>query len=352
MNLVTRRILGFAVAILVVALGYVGVDTVLSPSAGSYQVTVILGQAGSGIGSGSDVKARGVVVGEVDDVRLEDGHAVATLTMFPEHRLPGPERVAAVVTSKTFLGAKQVELRLDGPVESPYLAAGDLLRVREGQPPREVQDLFAKFEEFLGAVDPGDVAAIIEAFGSFDQQDAEIAGRNIDLAGELSDFGARTADAQLDRISTLADIVETLAPRAEDLNRLNRTIPDWVSVLPDHQADVRANLEALSSFSIGFAEFLEVNETALSQLIRVGDQVGAVLEPRAHEIGRLIHGIYRYGHNFGYHGGELSDGSEHAWFRIISGNEGQFEEFCEELPEELQEAAPGCVADGEGGDAP
>lgn len=334
MNPVIARIGGLAAAILLVAVGYMGIAYTLRPPSGSYEVTAVLGRAGQGLGGGTDVKARGVIVGEVTDVRLEDGHAVATLTLLPDARLPDPSRMQAVVSSKTFLGEKQLELLIDGEIDEPFLSAGDTLGTPEGTEVREPVDLFEAFGDFIEAIPAPELGQVIQAFGTFTQEDAEIAGRNLDLSDELFAFQARTADEQIDRFSDLADIIEAVEPRTGDLNRLMRTLPRWTTVLPDRQLAFRQQMEALSSFSLGLAEFLEVNESDLSRLNRLGQQVLLTIEPRVGEIGNIIHGAYRYAYNFGKHGSSLSDGSEAGWQKVLFP---LFEEMCHQFPEDAQE---------------
>ncbi len=105
---VGRRIVGFTSALLLTALTLLAFRVVTAPSPGSYEVEALLGRAGAGLGPGSDVKVRGAVVGEVVDLRYVEGRAVATLLMEPEPRLPA--ELDLVVTAKTLLGEKQVEL--------------------------------------------------------------------------------------------------------------------------------------------------------------------------------------------------------------------------------------------------
>lgn len=350
----TRRIGGLAAAILLAALLLVGIEFALSPPAGSYEVTVDLGRAGSGMSPGIDVKARGVLVGEVAEVWLEDGRAIATLTIFPDHPLPDEDRLTPVVTSKTFLGQKQIELILDGEISEPHLADGALLTVPDDQQPREPVDLFEEFAAFIAAIPASELGEVIEALGTFTTADAEIAGRNIELSEELFAFQARTADDQIERLTDLADIVDEISPRAADLNRLMRTVPEWTTLLPDRQAEIRRNLDALSSFSITFAELLEHVEPDLHELLVTGDRLGRILDPRMAEIGNIIHGAYRYGYNFGHHGGELDDGTEHAWFRIIFP---VFEDLCyavgDATDEQIEDALlaeilPNCPAPEDG----
>lgn len=335
------RVLGLALAVLLVALAY-GANHYLSEAEAGYPVTAVLGEAGTGLNQGSDVKIRGVLVGEVVALDFEDGRAIAHLEI--DHDVSVPRDVEVVVTAKTLLGPKQVELRPDGSLRAPFLEAGDVISADPEHGPTEIQDVIHELEAVFGDIPSEELAVLVEAMGSFTREDGELIARNIDQGAELADFGARTAEAQLARIGALADVVEALAPRAEDWNRLARTLPTWTSVLPDRQTDVRASLDALSSFSVALAELLEVEEDEIRRVMVLGDRIGSVIDPRMDEIGRMVQGIYRYSRMFGEHGGSLEDGTEHSWFRAHLGDEGEFGRFCEEIPEEMAEVLPGCVA--------
>ncbi|MBW3561596.1 MAG: MCE family protein [Actinobacteria bacterium] len=345
MSHAVRRLVGVTAVILLLALSKL-LFAEVSSDEGTFRVLAVLGDAGSGLQEGGDVKMRGVLVGEIIGLSFVDGEARATLQLEERYRIP--RDVVIVVTAKTFLGPKQVELRPQGPLEPPLLTPDDVLRVDAADQPVEVQEVLAQLDGLFTDIPAGDLATLVDALGSFDEQDAEVVGRNIDQGAELAAFGARTADEQIARLSALADVVDALAGTVDDFNRLNRSLPRWVSLLPDRQADVRSALDSLSAFSLTLAGFLEVERSTIRRLLVTGDAIGGVIEPRVDEIGRLVFGIYRYSRNFGEHGGSLNDGTEHAWFRAHIGEEGETERFCEHLPPELEQAAPGCVPSGDG----
>lgn len=339
-----RRVLGLLAAIALVAAGKVVFDQLTGPPAGSYQVTVRLGHAGNGLDAGSDVKVRGILVGQVTDIRLGDNaQAVATLTIFPGPRLPAD--VTPVVTSKTFLGEKQVELR----PAAPRLTAGDPLAagavLETARRPTEVEELLTAVQPVVEAIDPAELAAVVDTLGAFDRADARIAGRNIELGARLTDFGAETAAAQLDRLSTLADITGELSTVAGDVNRLNASLPRWVSVLPDRQPTVRTNLERLAVFSRVLNEFLQTEEDSIADVLEVTTTVNGVLAGQADDLSRFVFGVFRYAKRLGTHNGVLVDGTDHGWFRAFVGGEGQAERLCDSLPPAVQRAAPGCVGE-------
>lgn len=104
-----RRLAGLASLVLLGAVGWAGTALALGSFAHRYQVRVVLGEPGQGLTPGSDVKMRGVLVGEVADVTLdEDLRAVATLKLSDGYQVPA--RSTYAVANKTLLGEKQVEV--------------------------------------------------------------------------------------------------------------------------------------------------------------------------------------------------------------------------------------------------
>lgn len=338
---VVRRVAGTAVAILLLASGRLVANAVTTVP-GAYGVTVDLGAAaGSGLGPGSDVKVRGIRVGRVTALDLADGRAHAQLELLPEP--PIPTTVRPVVTAKTLLGEKQLELRVDGPLDGPFLADGDRLQVRAGDEPTELEAVVAGIEEVFGALDPDRLAVLVEALGSFDRADATTLRRTLDDGADLAAFGARTGTDVVDRVRRLADVVEAIEDRGPDLDRIAAALPDAVGVVTDREAEIGETARALASFATGLAEFLEEERPTIRRLFEVSDTIGTVIDPRIPEVGRMIFGISRYALVFGHHGGSLEDGTEHAWFRAFIGEEGSIEALCEGLPPRLREVAPGCA---------
>jgi phospholipid/cholesterol/gamma-HCH transport system substrate-binding protein len=342
-----RRILGTATIVLLVGLGNLVLDWRYSPPSGSYQVVAELGNAGIGVRDGTDVKVRGVNVGQVDGVRYEDGTAYADLTIFPEPRLPAAEHLELVVTQKTLLGEKQLELSFpdeafDAP---PFLADGDLLVA--SREPTELSEVLDRFEPFLAAIDERDLATIVDVLG--DQRgEGELIARNIDLGQQLAAFADRSSDDTLARLSDFADVAEALELAAPDITRLSRALPDGTSLLTERQQDIRTNLIALSRFATTLDRFVQTEGPVISRFLRTSQPVGDVLERQQDEIGSLVEGIALYVEFLGRGGMLLDDGSEWAGFRIFIDDDSmdpvkmichEFDEFLGEEPPALCEGA-------------
>lgn len=342
---VVRRVVGTAAVVLLLGLATVALDLRFQ-TPGSYEVDAELGRAGSGLRAGTDVKVRGVNVGRVAEVLVaDDGGITARLELEPEPRLP--DDVVPVVTPKTFLGEKQVELRSDRSLEEPYLEAGDVLAAPPELQPVEPVAVIDDLGTLLRDIDDHELAAFFEAVAAFDHDDADRFGEGIETGAQLAAFLARTGPEQTARMGDAARALDALADAGGDLTRLAQQLPDGVAPLVDNRDALITTLESMGPFAETVGEFLRTEEETFGALLAVGDRIGAVVDPRLHEIGSMVHGIYRYSLMFGQAGGTLDDGSVFAYFRAFLGDEGQFLQVCDQLPDELVEVAPGCTAGGD-----
>jgi virulence factor Mce-like protein len=304
--------------VLLLAVGYAWLSSRYQQPAGTISITAEMGNAGSGLVPGSDVKYLGVRVGRVADLDYTGGKATAKIQIFPQEVcLPAPTGLVLVVTAKTLLGEKQVELAAaEGHTagEEPCLAAGD--HVVAAAEPTELQAVIDELNRVFSAIDPDDLAAIFEAFAQQRGEEA-VLQENIRLGNELSEFGARTAQQNIDNLRRLAGIAEALEPRAGDLTRLNANLAEATAVLREREGDLSDTLDVTLDFATGLAEFLETSEALIDGLMQSGDIVGAVLEDNQDNVGSLIEGLIVYGQGLGRGGMLLDDGSEWAPFKVF-----------------------------------
>ncbi len=344
-----RRIVGFASALLLTAVTLLAFRVVTAPPAGSYQVTAVLGRAGAGLGPGSDVKVRGAAVGEVIELRYEEGQAIAVMELEPDPKLPRTD-LTLVVTAKTLLGEKQIELSFPDERfgQGPFLADGDTLAA--AREPTEFQAVLDELGTVMDAIDPDELALVVEALAQQRGTEDTIIG-NLQKGTELAEFGERTADDVLDRFETFGRVADSLAEAVPDLTRIARNVRPSTRVLVERTADIDNGLARLSTLAVGLAEYLEVNEGLIARSLAAGDIVGAVLERNIQRIGQYVAGVGDYSSGFG-EGGPLNDGTEFAWFRILiggddtrSGQEPQgnwLERLCRDAGP-LAELMPGCT---------
>lgn len=313
-----------------------------APAASTYTVEVEFGEAGSGLIQGSDVKARGVRVGEVDSLAFEDGVATGVLRIEGDTQLPAPEALELVVTAKTLLGEKQVELQFpDGAYgQAPFLEEGDVLVA--SRQPTELSEVLAELEPVLDSIDPEELTIVVDALAE-QEGEAEVIGENLELTSQLTQFGARTSDQTLDNLEALADIAAALRPTLdEDFDRIRAALPESTRLLREQPDEIDTALVALSQFSVAFAELLEVEEDRINQFLVTGDPFGAMLERNRNEISSLLDGVELYVRLLGGAAGNLDDGTVFAYFRQMITEESQnpINLLQSELENNLPEGSP------------
>uniref|UniRef100_UPI0035171682 MlaD family protein n=1 Tax=Euzebya sp. TaxID=1971409 RepID=UPI0035171682 len=169
-----KALIGLVVTAVIAVAGFLGTRFAQGAFDEQYRIWVTLGETGQGVISGSDVVLRGVIVGEVGEIRLDDElRAVIELVLEPD--LQVPEDATIAVTGKTLLGEKQIEIRPDGPLaEGPFIADGG--SIDDPDQVVELQDVLSELDEVLGAIDPTDLAVLVDdGLGAFVGQDAQIA---------------------------------------------------------------------------------------------------------------------------------------------------------------------------------
>lgn len=312
-----RRLAGTAAGILIISAVVLVFEYRYAPASDSYPVEVVLGDAGSGLVPGSDVKSRGVRIGEVESLAFEDGEATGVLRLDGDVQLPAPDSLTVLVTAKTLLGEKQVEIQFPDERfgDEPFLQAGDtVVAARE---PTELNEVLAELEPFLDAIDPEELATIIDAFAEQEGNEAVFA-ENLELTSELTQFGARTSDQALDNLEDLADIAAALRPTLDgDFDRIRAALPESTRILREQPEEIDTALLALSDFSVQFAELLEVEEDRINQFLVTGDPVGEMLVRNRSEISSLLEGISIYTSLLGGASGLLDDGTVFAYFRLF-----------------------------------
>lgn len=305
----------------------------------TYEVEVVLGDLGQGVVRGTDVKLRGVIIGEVVDTGLTDAlQAVARLQLDPGYRVP--ERARFAVTAKTLFGEKQIEVHVDGPVEQgPFVAAGG--RIDDPARVVEVEDVLADLAELLDDIEPADLAAVSdELLGAFAGQGPTIA-RGVDAGSEVSALLRRTLDDQLAGTRDLSLVAEALGGEGAAFNRLGAALVAGAPTLSENQAALRALLDELGGASRAVEAPFRVARPDIDRMLVEGDNLWRLLFHYRFEVGEVVVGLRDY--TAAFPEGFRSPGIQgQAGFFQILVDEGGINALCKGLPEEFAAQLPGC----------
>jgi virulence factor Mce-like protein len=311
-----------------------------------YYVTADLPRAGQQMKLGLDVRVRGVDVGQVSGIELVDRQARLTLEIEDGYEVPSDAK--AVVSLKTPLGAKYVDLQFDPNTDAPLLGDGDVLADAYIGP--ELEDLLDDGVRVLDAIDPDDIASVVSELAEASRGRGEVVAEGLRLNSDLSDLFASTLEPQLQSLDDFVTIFGELEKKGVDLNLLAEATNEGVPVYASAQAqqNLRQALDALVGFSDDLADLLILNRADWDRMIDQGDIVLSTIAARPEGLRDLVRGLADYVQKLG---GDIlpyfrmSDGSAGAGFANFIGGNDQDEEqkqICTAFPPEVREQIPAC----------
>jgi len=341
-----RTILIGSAVIAVVCTGiYFGVRAAYGAFRDYYYVTVDLPRAGQQVQRGSDVRIRGVNVGKVVDIDLVDRSARLTLQI--EDRYDVPKSSEAVVTLKTFLGSKFVDLRFDPDDSGETLADGDAIeRAAVGA---ELEDALDDGTSVLEALDPQDVGTLVTELARASRGHGSDIARSLDANSELSSVFASTLDPQLQAIDDFRVLFGELRSKGADMNALAGAVNEGVPVYASKEAQraLARALDNLIPFSDDLADLIIINRRDFDRMMDAGDILLTTIAARTDGLSNLVTGLRTYVQRLGrpISHSLMPDGSAAAGFtNFIGGNEIEEDmaQVCSALPLDARGAVPLC----------
>lgn len=339
-------LVGPVIVALVVAAMAVAVKVSYGGYAQTYTVSMDLPRASQLLYPGSDVRERGVVIGQVSDVQLVDRRVRVTMRIDNQYRIPASAQ--AFVDLKTLLGAKFVDIRFDR-MAGPYLADGQTLRRAHVGP--ELEDVLQNGVQVLDAIRPNDLATVVGTLASAVQGHGKDIARGLDANTDLSAIFSRTLNPQLRALHDFDVVFGALKDKGVDINALAQAINSGVPVYASARAQKELDraLRALQPFSNNLADLLILNKADWDAMIDAGDVVLGSIAARPGGLSDLVQGLYRYVYKLGQPpcttACQLTDGSADAGFTNFIGGGSALEneqQICYALPPPLRKLVPFC----------
>jgi phospholipid/cholesterol/gamma-HCH transport system substrate-binding protein len=288
----TRMILTGAITLaLISALVVVGVKIAFGALDGGYELQGRFTAAGQGLIPGSDVKVRGVDIGEVKRIELVNGKALVTVRIQDGQRVPRSTR--AVVRPKTLFGEKFVDLELgDGESSGPYLRDGDFFEKTLGG--FELEQVLAEAYPVLEAVDPIELATVLGTLADSGHDLGPVINRQIVNGEKVFDVGAAHAEDTRQFLRDLALLSDELADRADDVVGAAVDLNEALPPLNERGDELATLLDDASRLSGDLADVLEANRSFLRKGVTEGGKGLQVLFDERARIGPLVTGLRQY----------------------------------------------------------
>jgi phospholipid/cholesterol/gamma-HCH transport system substrate-binding protein len=231
-------------------------------------VTLMTDTIGNQLSSGSDVKIRGLIVGEVRSVSSTGHGARIQLALQPGAARSIPRNVSARLLPKTLFGERYVEL-VPPAGTGPAISSGDVIPQDRSANAIELEQVFDDLLPLLQAVQPQKLAATLNAMATALDGRGEQLGKNL-----------VALDAYLKGLNP------HLPTLTSDLRRLTSVATTYADAAPDLLTTVR-NLSTT-------ADTIVARQDSLGPFLRgvtgLADEATAVLREdgdRIIQVGRL-----------------------------------------------------------------
>ncbi|MCW2634485.1 MAG: ABC-type transport system, mce-related protein [Blastococcus sp.] len=265
-KVIRRRVQGLAFLVVLAMLLGLSVATYQKAFTKVARVTLETDTAGNQLQEASDVKVRGVIVGDVRAIDATAEGATIELAIDPAYLDQIPADVSARLLPKTLFGERFVSLVLPENPGRERLADGDVIGQDRSENAIELQRVIDDTLPLLQAVQPEDLSFTLGAVADALKGRGDKLGANLAATGEY--FGKVNTvlpELQAD-ISGLADFAETYDGAADDLLAVLDNLSVTNATVVDQKEQLRRTFTVGTSSSNVTADFLERNERNLISL--------------------------------------------------------------------------------------
>ncbi|MFE3170937.1 MCE family protein [Amycolatopsis sp. NPDC059090] len=245
-------------------------------------VTLQADRVGNQLRAGGQVKARGVVVGEIRGVHAIRGGAEISLALDPEQVKWLPVNVSALLVPKTLFGERYVQLSIPDTGRKRPLQAGDVISQDRSANAIELERVFDNLLPVLKAVQPQKLATTLTAVSTALQGRGAQLGQTLATASDyLRRFNPNLP--QLDRnVRDLATVTQMYGDIAPDLLDALTDSSVTLGTVDAKRTDLGSLYQQVTTSSQDLTTFLRQNRNniiALSADSRRPLEIGAKYSP-------------------------------------------------------------------------
>jgi virulence factor Mce-like protein len=232
-------------------------------------VSLETNRIGSQLQEASDVKIRGLIVGEVRTIEPHGDGVTLGLALKPEMVDLIPAKVSARLLPKTLFGERFVDLvPPEGDAGRP-IRAGDVIPQDRTTLAIELEEVFENLLPLLRAVEPAKLSATLNALATALDGRGTKLGKNLVLVDDyFTQLNPHMPTIQAD-ISGLADLASTYAVAAPELLRAAKALLTTNTTIVEKQKELSGFLAGTAGFANTTAGFLETNQNRIIQVGRV-----------------------------------------------------------------------------------
>ncbi|GAP47114.1 MCE family protein [Streptomyces azureus] len=233
------------------------------------RITLEADSLGNQLDPRADVKLRGLLVGEVREVRADGTKATLDIALKPEHVAHIPSDVHARLLPKTLFGEKYVDLVAPRGSSGRPIRAGDVITQDRTRVGIEVQQLMNDLLPLLRTVQPGKLNATLSAFATALEGRGDRIGDNLTrVEAYLRRLNPHLPSLKED-IARFADVAEVYGDAAPDLMEILRNTVTTSRTIVEQKDRLAAALTSTATVAGTAEDFLDANGDRLITLGRV-----------------------------------------------------------------------------------
>lgn len=218
------------------------------------KLSAVIDDAGGALTVGSDVKSKGVILGEVTSVSSSGDQVRIGMTLDGDEARRVPHNVQARVLAATVFGTTSVDLvSPDGASSSVKgLQAGQVIQQDRSTRTLELQDTLDSTDRVLTAIEPAKLATTLSSIAG------ALRGRGTELGGTL-----RTLDSYLQRLEpNLPLLKEDLRLAAISVRALADASPDLLAATDNSLTTTRTIAAKRRELAATLTRFQRLVQTA------------------------------------------------------------------------------------------
>ena len=222
-----------------------------------YEVTAEFTDA-TGLLKGDVVKAAGVTVGRVNDIKVDDGIALVTIGIDEDIELPADLR--AEIRFRNLVGQRMINLVEKEGNAPGLLEAGALITLEDTEPAFDLSLLFNGLRPLIRSTDPTDInivsRALVEALESRSDEVEGILG-NLASVGNVLASKDRELSSLLDNLNV---VTSDLAGRDAQLQGTLANFHDFLADVSASREDLSQALVTLDEAATRFGRIIDRND--------------------------------------------------------------------------------------------
>jgi phospholipid/cholesterol/gamma-HCH transport system substrate-binding protein len=232
----------------------------------------------SGLRAGQFVRASGVEVGKVKDVRLIDGDKRVQVDFAVDRSLPLYQSTTAQIRYQNLIGDRYLELtRGEVAGSDRILPPGGFIPLSRTRPALDLDALIGGFKPLFRALDPEKVNTIASSILTVFQGQGGTINDILDQTAQLTSALADRDQAIGDVIKNLNAVLDTTVRHQQQFDQTVNNFETLITGLKNHGDSLAANVAHLSNAAGTVADLLADNRTLLHDTVQYLDVISQPL---------------------------------------------------------------------------